>query len=600
MQSSVLLQVILFLAAAVIIVPLSKRLGLGTVLGFLIAGVIIGPWGLRLVAETDNIRHLSELGVVLLLFVIGLELQPARLWALRRSVFIQGGAQVLASAALLSLGGVLFGLAPLTAIIAGLVLSFSSTAFALQLLAERHQLTTHYGRSAFAILLFQDLAAIPLIAIVPLLSGGDGVHGFALSAVVKAIAVIAAVIVGGRYLLRPLLRFVASTASQEIFTAAALLIVIGTALLMQLVGLSMALGAFLAGVLLAESEYRHELQADIEPFKGLLLGLFFIAVGLSLDIGLIAQQPLVILGLTFGLIGIKALVLWCVGRLAGHDHASAINMALVISQGGEFAFVLFGVAAGAGVMDPALADRLVVVVSLSLAATPLLLFLNQRVLRLGQRSAAAPEFDRIEPRENRVIIAGFGRFGQIVARTLRLRKIPFTALESSFEQVDFVRRFGNKIYFGDASRLDLLRAANADKAEVFVLAIDDVVASVATAEMVKRHFPHLKIYARARNRPHVYRLMDIGVDRIVRETFASSLEMARDVLLELGLPAREAKQTVARFRAHDEALIKKQHLVRHDEQQLIATYKQAAAELEQLFEQDAGVAGAPARASEPE
>lgn len=591
MDSSILFQVILFLASAVIIVPLSKRLGLGTVLGFLVAGVIIGPWGLRLVRESDNVLHLSELGVVLLLFVIGLELQPSRLWALRRPVFLLGGAQVLGTGGLLTLGGYALGLPLTTAIITGLVLSFSSTAFALQLLAERKQLTTHYGRTSFAILLFQDLAAIPLLAIVPLLAGGaDMSRTDGIAAAIKAVAVVATVIVGGRFLLRPLLRFAASTVSQEIFTAAALLIVMGTALLMQQVGLSMALGAFLAGVLLAESEYRHELEADIEPFKGLLLGLFFIGVGMSLDLGLIAHQSLAILGLTLGLIAVKALVLWTTGRLSGHSQAAAVNMALVISQGGEFAFVLFAAAAGAGVMEQALADLLIVVVSLSLAATPVLIFLNDRVFRIGHASAPEREFDRIEARENRVIIAGFGRFGQMVARTLRMRKIPFTALESSFEQVDFVRRFGNKIYFGDASRLDLLRAANADKAEVFVLAIDDVVASVKTAEIVKLHFPHLKIYARARNRPHVYRLMDIGVDKIFRETFASSLEMAREVLLELGLPAPQATETVTRFRRHDEELIKKQHLVHHDEEQLIASSKQAAAELERLFEQDASVA----------
>ena len=591
MDASVLLQVILFLASAVVIVPLSKRLGLGTVLGFLVAGMIIGPWGLRLVGETENMRHLSEFGVVLLLFIIGLELQPARLWALRRPVFLLGGAQVLGTGALLTLAGWLLGLSLTAAVIAGLVLSFSSTAFALQLLAERKQLTTQYGRNAFAVLLFQDLAAIPLIALVPLLATQKTGQALDVMAVLEALGVIAAVVVGGRFLLRPVLRFAASTDSQEIFTAAALLIVIGTALLMQQVGLSMALGAFLAGVLLAESEYRHELNADIEPFKGLLLGLFFIGVGMSLDLGLVASQPLAIAGLTLGLMAIKMLALWTIGRLAGHDNATAVNMALVISQGGEFAFVLFGVAAGAGVMTPALADLLIVVVSLSLAATPLLISLNNRLFRIGQHAAAPRAFDRIEERDNRVIIAGFGRFGQMVARTLRLRKIPFTALDVSFDQVDFVRRFGNKIYYGDASRLDLLRAANADKAEVFVLAIDDVVASVATAEMVKKNFPHLKIYARARNRPHVYKLMDIGVHRIVRETFAASLEMARDVLLDLGLPPRQVKDTLTKFREHDEELIKKQHPVRDDQEQVIATYKQAAAELERLFEQDIEVAG---------
>ncbi len=591
MNASILFEIVLFLAAAVIIVPLSKRLGLGNVLGFLVAGVAIGPWGFKFVHDVDNIRHLSELGVVLLLFIIGLELQPSRLWALRRPVFLLGGAQVLGTGTLLLLAGLAFGLSFTAALIMGIVLSFSSTAFALQLLAERKQLTTHFGRTSFAVLLFQDLAAIPLLAVVPLLTHATSMHGSAsIMAVLKAVAVIVGLIVGGRFLLRPLLRFAASTVSQEILTAAALLIVMGTALLLQQVGLSMALGAFLAGVMLADSEYRHELEADIEPFKGLLLGLFFIGVGMSLDLGLIASKPLAIVGLTLGLMTVKSLVLWGIGRLSGQDHAAAVNLALTISQGGEFAFVLFGVAGGVGVMEKSLVDTLVVVVSLSLVATPLLIFLNDRVFHVGQKPTTPREFDRIETRENRVIIAGFGRFGQMVARTLTMRKISFTTLESSFEQVDFVRRFGGKVYFGDASRLELLRAAKADHAEVFVLAIDDVVASVKTAEIVRQHFPHLKIYARARNRPHVYRLMDLGITHIVRETFASSLEMADDVLQELGFSAPQAHATVTRFRAHDEAVLKKQYLVRHDEQQLIATAKQAAAQLEQLFEEDTSVA----------
>ncbi|MBI3897437.1 MAG: cation:proton antiporter [Gammaproteobacteria bacterium] len=590
MDSSLLFQMVLFLASAVIIVPLSKRLGLGTVLGFLIAGIIIGPWGLRLVRDVENTLHLAEFGVVLLLFIIGLELQPSRLWALRRPVFGLGSAQVLGTGALLAVGGYALGLSLTAAVIAGLALSFSSTAFALQMLAERKQLTTHFGRTSFAILLFQDLAAIPLLAIVPMLSGATDMDQTAgITAVIKAVTVIAIVVGGGRFLLRPLLRFVAATASQEIFTAAALLIVMSTALLLQQVGLSMALGAFLAGVLLADSEYRHELEADIEPFKGLLLGLFFMSVGMSLDLGLVTSEPLVIVGLTLGLIAVKATVLYIVGRLSGQDNSTAVNMALVISQGGEFAFVLFAVATGTGVMDRTTANLLVVIVSMSLAATPLLILVNDRVFRFGQRPAPAREFDAINPPENRVIIAGFGRFGQMVARNLRMRKITFTTLEASFEQVDFVRRFGSKVYFGDASRLDLLRAAKADKAEVFVLAIDDVVASMKTAEVVRKHFPHLKIYARARNRPHVYRLMDLGIEHIYRETFAASLETARDVLVGLGLTSEQARETVRRFRKHDEELIRRQHAVHHDEKQLIATAKQAAQELEGLFEEDTNI-----------
>ncbi|HLQ25730.1 MAG TPA: monovalent cation:proton antiporter-2 (CPA2) family protein [Acidiferrobacterales bacterium] len=587
---SFLYEAVFFLIAAVITVPLSKRLGLGTVLGYLAAGAVIGPWGLGLVRDVDNVLHFSELGVVLLLFIIGLELEPARLWALRKPVFGLGLAQVAVTGLLLMLAGIALGLPAATALIIGLVLSLSSTAFALQLLAEKNQLSTYYGQTSFAVLLFQDLAAIPLLAIIPLLGTSEaGMDQTAsLVAIAKAVAVIVAVVVGGRWLLRPFLRFAASTVSQEIFTAAALLVVMGTALLLQQTGLSMALGAFLAGVLLADSEYRHELEADIDPFKGLLLGLFFIAVGMSIDLGLIIHKPLTILALVLGLMAVKSAVLIGLGRLAGHNTPSAVNLALFISQGGEFAFVLFGVAAGARVMDKSLADLLIVVVSVSMAFTPLLLLLNERVFRFGQGPTQEREFDKIPEQDNKVIIAGFGRFGQMIARTLRMKKIRFTALEASFEQVDFVRKFGNKIYFGDASRLDLLRAAKADKARVFVLAIDDVDASVKTAEMVRKNYPHLKIYARARNRVHTYRLMDVGVDNIIRETFLSSLELAKDVLQGLGLPAAEAEDAVRKFRHHDEALLRKQHLIQHDEAQLIASVKQGAEELERLFEQDTG------------
>jgi monovalent cation:proton antiporter-2 (CPA2) family protein len=588
MDASLLRETVVFLLAAVIAVPLFKRLGIGAVLGYLTAGVLIGPRAFGVVRDVGNILHFSELGVVLLLFIIGLELQPSRLWALRKPVFGLGGAQVALTGIVFALAGVFFGLSVTAAVVVGVVLSFSSTAFALQLLAERKQLTTHYGRAAFAILLFQDLAAIPLLAVIPLLGhGAAGVdQSWDVPGIAKAVAVVLAVSLGGRWLLRPYLRLAASAASHEVFIAAALLVVVGTALIMQEAGLSMALGAFLAGVLLADSEYRHELEADIDPFKGLLLGLFFIAVGMSVDLRLVAQQPLVIAGLVLGLTAVKSLLLYGLGRLAGQRHGAAVNLALYISQGGEFAFVLFGVAAGARLLDPALADRLVVVVSISMALTPLLVALNERYLRIGQAADKPPEFDRIEPREHRVIIAGFGRFGQMIARTLRMKKIPFTALEASFEQVDFVRRFGNKIYFGDASRLDLLRAARADLAEIFVLAIDDVEASVRTAEMVKKHYPHLRIYARARNRVHAYRLMDLGVDKLIRETFLSSLELARDVLVGLGHSPAEADEAVHRFREHDEGLLQRQHKIHHDEAQLIAAAKQGAQELERLFEQD--------------
>ncbi len=582
-----LIQGVLLLVAAVLIVPLSKRLGLGTVLGFLIAGALLGPAGFGLIPNVESILHFAELGVVLLLFIIGLELQPSRLLALRKSIFGLGAAQVGITGGVIAALALLFGIATVPAILIGVVLSFSSTAFALQLLGERSALTTHYGRSAFAILLFQDLAAIPLLALIPLLSPQTDHQAFQLWPFVRAIVTVAAVVVGGRYLLRPFFRVVAATDTAEIFTAASLLVVMGTALMLQQVGFSMALGSFVAGVLLADSEYRHELEADIEPFKGLLLGLFFMAVGMGLNLALVVAQPLLVLGLVLALLLIKAAVLYGIGRLSGHPPQSALPLGLFLSQGGEFAFVLFAAASDRHVLPTNFSELFVVVVSLSMAATPLLLFAFDRVKR--ETAEPARPFDHIEEQENPVIIAGFGRFGQIVARLLRVKKIPFTALEASFEQVDFVRRFGNKIYFGDASRLEMLRAAKADKAKLFVLAIDDVAASIKTAEMVKRHYPNLKIYARARNRFHTYQLMDIGVDKIVRETFHSSLMLSKDVLRDLGFPEHDIETTVEKFKRHDEALIERQHLVHQDEAQLIATSKQAAEELQGLFEEDVDV-----------
>jgi glutathione-regulated potassium-efflux system ancillary protein KefC/glutathione-regulated potassium-efflux system protein KefB len=583
---SLLAESAIFLAAAVVAVPLFRRLKLGAVLGYLAAGVIIGPWGLRLVAEVDNILHFAELGVVLLLFIIGLELQPSRLWVLRKSVFGLGGAQVLATGLVLGAVGLALGLPWRSALVMGLALAMSSTAFVLQVLAERNQLTTRHGRSAFAILLFQDLSVIPLLALVPLLGTGGAQRGDPWLSAGLALVVIVGVVVGGRLLLRPVLRLIAQSRIQEIFTAAALLVVIGVSLLMSGVGLSMALGAFLAGVLLADSEYRHELEANIQPFKGLLLGLFFISVGMSVDLGLIASRPALIVGAVLGLMGVKAALLWALARAAGHGEESARNLAIALCQGGEFAFVLFSLPAGHAVMERALVDLLVVVVSLSMAATPLALAGNDLLSRRLARTRPQRPFDTFEQEAPRVIIAGFGRVGQVVGRILKLKRIAFTALDASPEQVETVRRFGNKVYYGDASRLDLLTAAGVGRAKLFVLAIDDVEASIRTARTVRRHFPGLTVYARARNRFHAHRLMDLGVEPIERETFLGSLDLARQVLEAVGTPGWEAQQVVARFQAHDEQALRRQHAVYHDETQLIQSARQAAEELQGLFESD--------------
>lgn len=576
-----------FLAAAVVAVMISRRLKLGAVLGYLVAGIAIGPFGFALIGEVESVMHFAELGIVLLLFVIGLELQPSRLWVLRKSVFGLGSVQVLASTVALGGAALAFGMEWRVALVIGLALSMSSTAFVLQVLAERHELTARHGRLSFAILLFQDIAVIPLLALIPLLGTGEGIPAGmqAWIAAGKAVVVIAAVIAGGRYLLRPVFQAIAASGNQEIFTAAALLTVIGTSLLMSSVGLSMSLGAFLAGVVLADSEFRHELEANIEPFKGLLLGLFFMSVGMSVDLGILIAKPVSILGIAAGLMLIKAVVLLSIGLISGYGMHSARNLAVTLSQGGEFAFVLFALAVGSGAMAQSLVDMLVIAVSLSMATTPLLLVLGDA---LRQFTACTEEmhFDEMDAPEARVIIAGFGRVGQIVGRILVARGIPFTALDISSEQIESVRRYGNRAYYGDASRLELLRAAKADKADIFVIAIDDVEASLRAADNARKHFRKLKVIARARNRFHAHRLMDLGVESIFRETLGSSLEMAEQVLVASGMPAWDARDTVSTFRAHDARNLQRQFSIYRDESKMIQTVKEAARELQELFELD--------------
>jgi glutathione-regulated potassium-efflux system ancillary protein KefC/glutathione-regulated potassium-efflux system protein KefB len=578
-------QIAVFLAATVVAVPLFRRFKLSAVLGYLAAGVVIGPWGLGLFGDVESVLHFAEFGVVLLLFVIGLELQPSRLWVLRHAVFGSGSAQVLVTTAVLALVARALGQPWPVAVVIAFALSLSSTALILQVLAERGEINARHGRSAFAILLFQDLAIMPALVALPIVAGGSGasVDGWSLALPVLAAA---AVVIAARYALRPVLRIVAATRVREAFTAAALLVVVGTALLFQSVGLSMALGAFIAGVLLADSEYRHELEADIEPFKGLLLGLFFIAVGMSANLGVLLESPLLVLAMTAGYLLLKSAAIFVAARLSRHDAATAWRLAVALAGGGEFAFVLFAIAAAGGLLPRATADLLVIVVTLSMALAPLLIAAADTVAK-RVRPAASPAFDRIESEEPRVLIAGFGRFGQIVARVLRARRIRFTALEVSQSQVDFVRRFGNKLYYGDASRLEMLRSAGAEHAELLVLAIDDVEASVRTAEMVRRHFPRLRVLARARNRQHAFRLMAAGVTDIWRETFASSLEVAEAALVALGTPPDAAGSQVRRFRAHDEATLAAQAAVGDDETKLIATAQASAKQLESLFEADA-------------
>ncbi|MEE8221076.1 MAG: monovalent cation:proton antiporter-2 (CPA2) family protein [Woeseiaceae bacterium] len=584
---SLLQEAIIYLVAAIIAVPISKRLGFGSVLGYLAAGILIGPFGLRFIRDPEHILHFAELGVVFLLFIIGLELQPSRLWVLRRMIFGLGSAQVILSAIVIGLLAWTYGFTPTAAAVSGLILALSSTAFVLQLLAEKKQLTTTHGRAAFSILLFQDLAVIPLIALLPLIgSGASGENQFDPLKVGITLASIAGLIIGGHFLLRPLFRIVAQAKLPELFTATALLVVIGAALFMQFAGLSMVLGAFIAGMLLADSEYRHELEADLAPFKGLLLGLFFIAVGMSVNIGLLLKEPMTILLFVVGLMVAKAIVLYPLARVFGLCNTrGALSLAAVLSQGGEFAFVLFALVAREQIIDTTQIDRLILAVVISMMLTPVVYLIIEYVTGRTAEKVAA-EYDGMEDEGHAVIIAGFGRVGQIVGRLLRVKGQSFTALEIDSSQVDVVRRYGSKVHFGDAGRLDLLRAAGAERAKLLVLAIDDIEASVRTAETVTRNFPHLTIIARARNRRHAHTLMDLGITHIFRETLFSSLAMSGRVLDMLGFDQEEVRRSIDTFREHDRRLLDEQHAIHHDEERLIQSAKDTARELESLLRND--------------
>ena len=582
---SLLQESIVYLLAAIIMVPISRRLGLGSVLGYLAAGIVIGPFGAKLIQDPEHILHFAELGVVFLLFIVGLELQPSRLWVLRKMVFGLGSAQVILSAAAITAIAWLLGQPGDSALIIGLILALSSTAFVLQMLAEKKQLTTSHGRAAFSILLFQDLAAIPLIAILPMLGASAG-GGIDASQAGVMLLTIGGLIIAGRFLLRPVLQVAAGSKIPEIFTATALLVVIGAALIMQFAGMSMVLGAFIAGMMLADSEYRHQLEADLAAFKGLLLGLFFIAVGMSVNIGLLLESPARILIIVALLMLTKAAILVPIARkFKICDSRSSWSLAAAMSQGGEFAFVLFGIAARDRLLPAGLIDELILAVAVSMLLTP---FAYLAAEHFGNKMSVddEPEYDEMEGSHNEVIIAGFGRVGQIVARLLRVADRPFTALEIDSSQVDVVRRYGNTVHYGDASRLDILRAAGAEHAKIFVLAIDDIEASMRTAEAVVHEFPHLKIIARARNRRHAYNLMDLGIEHIFRETLQSSLAMSETVLGSLGLSDTDTKRLTSSFRERDERLLLEQHAIHHSEEQLIQSARDTAEELDSLLRDD--------------
>ncbi len=548
-------EIAIMLAALVVAATLARLMGIAAVLGYVAAGILLGPFSLGVVFtahDAKEIREVAEFGVVLLLFLIGLELRPKRLWSMRHAIFGAGSAQVLLTAAVLGAIAIVLGFNWKSALFAGAALALSSTAFALQILEENKELATRHGRLGFAVLLLQDLAAIPLIALAPFfaVSAATATAEIDYLAFGKALATIAAVVIVGRYALDFLLRLVALSKVKEAMTAAALLTVVGVTLVMQQVGLSASLGAFLAGALLAESSYRHQLEADIAPIEGLLLGMFFTAIGMSLNLKLLLSQPALIAGLTISLMLIKAVILFGIGRWQGLEAGPSRRLALALAQGGEFAFVLLSVGQASGVLGKNPAELLAVIVTLSMALTPLLLVLERKIFRRKISPVAA--FDAMPDHDAHVVIAGFGRFGQIVARVLRAKGIAFTALDISAEQIETVKAFGSKAFFGDASRPEVLDAAQTGKARAFVLAIDDIEASMRTAEIVKARYPDVPVFARARNRTHAHRLLDLGITAIQRETFLSSLETTRQVLLGLGYTDRVAARAIQTFRTHDE------------------------------------------------
>jgi glutathione-regulated potassium-efflux system ancillary protein KefC len=573
---------LIFLGAAVFAVPLARAIGLGSIIGYLAAGIAIGPWGLKLVTNAPDILHFAEFGVVLMLFLVGLELEPQRLWNMRRPIFGWGSAQVIACAALICVAAMLAGVPWRVAVVASLGLALSSTAIALQVMGERNLLPTSSGQAAFSILLFQDVAAIPILALLPLLGGvvdhGES-RGFEALRIVGGIAVI---VLGGRLALRPLLRWIARSRTPEIFTAAALLVVVAIAALCQFAGLSMALGAFLAGVLLAESEFKRELETDIEPFKGLLLGLFFIAVGMSIDFGVLAKSPLVMAAIVIAFMALKALLIYPIGRAMNIPLFERPLFTLLLAQGGEFAFVVFQAAAGTQIMPPETASLLIGSVAVSMLLSPVLLIAIDKWLLPRWADCGRPVFEEIsEQQDAPIIIAGFGRYGQIIGRMLTAQGIASTVLDHDADMIEAARAFGYKVFYGDATRLDLLRTAGAQAAKALVIAVDDADQSLAIADLAHEHFPHLQLVARAKDVTHWNKLRDRGVMRVEREVFESSLRSARSVLEILGVAPGEARKQAMRFRRHNLQLFEEMYPHYKNRSKLIAVVKEGRRQFEE-------------------
>jgi CPA2 family monovalent cation:H+ antiporter-2 len=582
-SESLLINALYYLTAAVIAVPLFKKLGLGSILGYLAAGMVLGPHLLGIIHEPEEVLHFAEYGVILLLFIIGLELAPDKLWEMRSNVTIIGGSQLLVSAFVIGGGLWLLKLEGAQALVLGLTLALSSTAFAIQLMSEEHILASPLGRKGFAILLLQDLAVIPILILVEILAQTSG-EAAAMPWYIGVAAVVL-LFLFNRFGLNQVLKLVAQTNNREIMTAASLLIVIGVATLMEGVGLSMGLGAFVAGIMLANSNFRHQLQSDIEPFKGILLGLFFIAVGMTLNLSLLVEFPLLMVGGALVLVLIKTGVIAAILRLRQVPSREAFQLGLMLSQGGEFAFVVLSQAAQLGLFPLAISERLTLIVGLSMALTSPIVVLHRKLW--GCRSETVPDNDaHWDTHDPEVIIAGFGRFGQIVGRLLQARHVPFTAMDKDPEHVEFVQQFGNKLYFGDLTRLDLLVSAGVDSAKILVLAVDDVSESMEIINLARSRNPQISIVARAIDRSHAYRLHKLGVNSVIRETFASSLEAATDTLKHLGYSEGQALETALMFRKHDEALLLRSVDHMDNLEELHSLTNEGRVELEKLFEAD--------------
>lgn len=599
MEQDFLGQAFVYLLAAVFSVPIAKRLGLGSVLGYLLAGVLIGPAVLGLVGGSSDVMHFAEFGVVVMLFIVGLELRPALLWRLRGSILGVGSAQVLTTALVAGTVAMVAGSRWPQALTIGLIVAMSSTAIVLQSLAEKGVLQTRGGQASFSVLLFQDIAVIPILAVMPLLANASGARSVAeehpapiaglpgWAQTIITLGAVAAIVVGGRHLLRPIFRYIAKTHLREMFTASALTLVIGVALLMHFVGMSAALGTFLAGVVLADSEYRHQLEADLEPFKGLLLGLFFITVGAGIDFKLMAEQPGMIALMVAALIVIKFVVLLGLGMVFKFEWRASFLFAFALAQGGEFCFVLLGIAEQHGVLSSTVAKPLVSTVALSMAATPLLLLINERLVQpcFAKQKVERPP-DEIDEHDNPAILAGFGRFGHIVGRLLRANGFGVTVLDNDPDQVETLGRYGMKSFYGDATRLDLLRQAGAERAKLFICAIDNDEKAVSLCRLVQQTFPNMKIVARATSRQHAYDLMELGLTHVHRDTFGSALDLSEDALQCLGVPAQRAHRAAQIFRKLDEEGMLKLLPHVHDEKAYISAARKHMENLENLLRDD--------------